>query len=161
MGPLVMVHLLPYSSLRNTFKQVKKIRMFSSGTQPIRGPHKRFTVVSPTSCSPTSEVDSLACWVSSLTAFSWSVAERTKYVLAYRTFFIMAERTKHIHAQRSVRFLAERHDTFANGTLAKRLVTRWRNNRSPSKLRLKPHANAKYLLTLLQVQSLSRRTSSI
>ena len=73
----------------------------------------------------------------------------------------MAERTKHIHAQRSFRFLAERHETFANGTLAKRLVTRRRNNRSPSKLRLKPHANVKYLLTLLQVQSLSRRTSSL
>ena len=59
----------------------------------------------------------------------------------------MAERTKHIHAQRSFRFSAEWHETFANGTLAKRLVSRRRNNRSPSKLRLKPHANAKYLLT--------------
>ena len=37
-------------------------------------------------------------------------------------FCIMAERTKHIHAQRSFRFLAERRETFANGTLAKRLL---------------------------------------
>ena len=37
-------------------------------------------------------------------------------------FCIVAERTKHIHAQRSFRFLAERHETFANGTLAKRLL---------------------------------------
>ena len=36
-------------------------------------------------------------------------------------FGIKAERTKHIHAQRSFRFLAERHETFANWTLAKRL----------------------------------------
>ena len=76
-------------------------------------------------------------------------------------FCIMAERTEHVHAQRSFRFLAEQHKTLANGTFAKRLVTRGRNNRSPSKLRLEPHANAKYLLTLLQVQSLSRRTSSL
>ena len=36
-------------------------------------------------------------------------------------FCIMTERTKHIHAQRSFRFLAERNETFANETLAKRL----------------------------------------
>ena len=36
-------------------------------------------------------------------------------------FCMTTERTKHIHAQRSFRFLAERHETFANGTLAKRL----------------------------------------
>ena len=36
-------------------------------------------------------------------------------------FCIMAGRTKHMHAQRSFRFLAERNETFANGTLAKRL----------------------------------------
>ena len=123
MGPLIMVHLLPYSSLWNILKQVKKNRMLTSGTPPIRGPHKRFTVVSPTSCSPGSEVDSLTCWVSSLTAFSWSVAERTKYIRAYYTFLYHGwENEAYIHAQRSFRFSAERHKTLANGTLAKRLV---------------------------------------
>ena len=37
-------------------------------------------------------------------------------------FCIMAERTKHKHEQRSFRFLTERHNTLANGTLAKRFV---------------------------------------
>ena len=46
----------------------------------------RLRVVSPTSCSPTCEVVSRTCWVSSLTAFAWSVAERRRYVQAYRTF---------------------------------------------------------------------------
>ena len=46
----------------------------------------RLRVVSPTSYSPTCEVVSRTCWVSSLTAFAWSVAERRRYVQAYRTF---------------------------------------------------------------------------
>ena len=46
----------------------------------------RLRVVSPTSCSLTSEVVSLTRWVSPLTAFSWSVDERTRYKHAYRTF---------------------------------------------------------------------------
>ena len=46
----------------------------------------RLRVVSPTSYSPTCEVVSRTCWVSSLTAFIWSVAERRRYVQAYRTF---------------------------------------------------------------------------
>ena len=37
-------------------------------------------------------------------------------------FCIMAGRTKHMYAQRSFRFLAERFQTLANGTSAKRLV---------------------------------------
>ena len=48
-----------------------------------------FTVVSPTACSLSSEVVSLKCWVSFLTAFAWSVFERsqrTRYIPAYRTF---------------------------------------------------------------------------
>ena len=39
-------------------------------------------------------------------------------------FCIMAERTKYKHVKRSFRFLAERHKTLADGTLAKRPVTR-------------------------------------
>ena len=38
-------------------------------------------------CSPTCEVVSRTSWVSSpLTAFAWSVAERRRYIQAYRTF---------------------------------------------------------------------------
>ena len=37
-------------------------------------------------------------------------------------FCIIDESTKHIPAQRLFRFLAERHETLANGTSAKRLV---------------------------------------
>ena len=57
----------------------------------------------------------------SLTAFS--VADRTSYIHANRTFFFMVERTK-----RSFRPLAERHKTLANGTLAKQLVGETTNN---------------------------------
>ena len=82
-----------------------------------------FTVVSPTSCSLTSEVVLLTCWVSSLTAFAWDqcLKERGIY-MPIVLFCIMAERTKHKHEQRSFRFLVERHNTLANGTLAKRFV---------------------------------------
>ena len=46
-----------------------------------------FTVVSLSYCSLTSEVVSRTCWcVSSVTAFAWSVAERTRYIRAYRDF---------------------------------------------------------------------------
>ena len=84
--------------------------------------NQQFTVVSPTSCSLTSDVVSLTCWVSSVTAFSWSVDERTRYTHAYRTFLYPADRTKHILAQRSFLFSAGRHKALPNGTLEKRLV---------------------------------------
>ena len=74
-----------------------------------------FTFVSPSSCSLASEVVSrTCCWVSSLTAFAWSVAKRTRYIHAYRTFLY----------QRSFRFLAERHKMLAKPR------TRRRNDRS-------------------------------
>ena len=44
----------------------------------------RLRIVSPTSCSLTFEFVSRTCWVSSLTAFAWSVAERTRYIHTYR-----------------------------------------------------------------------------
>ena len=46
----------------------------------------RLLVVSPASCSLTSEVDSRTCWVSSLTAFGWSVAVSLVRLMKSSTF---------------------------------------------------------------------------
>jgi len=103
-----------------TFGISNKCSCCSLGLRPFH-----LGVASPTSCSLTSEVISRTCWVSSLTAFAWSVAERTRYIHASVSLFffcIMTERTKHIHAQCSFHFLAEWHKTFANGKLAKWLI---------------------------------------
>ena len=48
------------------------------------------------------------CWGSSLTAFTWSVAERAKYIHSYNILFVSWLRERSIYkAKRSFPFLAE------------------------------------------------------
>ena len=104
--------------------KTKRMRDTGKGKERPTGLRSfRLRFVSPTSCSLTSEVVLLTCWISSLTAFAWDqcLKERGIYMRIV-LFCIMAERTKHKHERRSFRFLVERHNTLANGTLAKRFV---------------------------------------
>ena len=112
-----------------TFGSSNKCSCCSLGLRPFL-----LRVASPTSCSLTSEVISRTCWVSSLTAFAWSVAERTRYIHAYRFFCIMTERTKDIHALCLFRFLAEWHKTFGIRKLAKWLIGETTGHRSMTSL---------------------------
>ena len=48
------------------------------------------------------------CWGSTLTAFAWSVAERTKYIHSYNILFVSWLRERSIYkTKRSFPFLAE------------------------------------------------------